>query len=311
MTLHPQARGLLDMVEESGLPPLNELSPPAAREQTSALRDLIGPGPEVAAVKDIRIPTSSGEIGARVYTPEDPAATIVWVHGGGWVICDLESHDPMCRLLANSSGCRVISLDYRLAPEHPFPAPLEDSWDALLGVARKHSDQPLIIGGDSAGGNIAAVCAVRARDRGGPELAMQVLIYPVTDSDMTRASYAQHGSGNETFLKRGEMAWFWNHYIADPIDRRNSEASPLRARDLSGLPPAIVLTAEYDPLRDEGIEYAQRLRDAGVPTSHHHYDDMIHAFFSLINLLERGNEAVALVGSEIRETVAARTALPA
>lgn len=309
MGLHPQARALLDEIEETGLPPLYELSPPDARAQAALLRDAAGPGPEIAHVEDFRLPTSAGEIAARSYSnSNDPAGTILWVHGGGWVICDLESHDAMCRRLAIASGCRVIAIDYRLAPEHPFPAPLEDSWDALRWVAETFGGQPLVLAGDSAGGNMAAVLALRARDRGGPPLALQVLVYPVTDHVPT-ASYAQYGSGPDTFLTSEEMEWFWDLYVADPAARANPEVSPLRAADHSGLPPAIVLTAEYDPLRDDGIAYAERLRAAGVPVTHHHYDDVFHAFFSL-NLLDRGNEAVAQVGEEIRSAVG-RSAAPA
>ncbi|MBV9006652.1 MAG: alpha/beta hydrolase, partial [Solirubrobacterales bacterium] len=209
--------------------------------------------------------------------------------------------------LALESGCQVIAFDYRRAPEHPFPAPLEDSWDALQWVGETCGGQPLILGGDSAGGNMAAVLALRARDRGGPPLVLQVLVYPVTDHVFTTASYAEHGSPPETFLTTDEMKWFWDLYIADPARRADPEASPLRARDLSGLPPAIVLTAGYDPLRDEGIAYAERLRAAGVPLTHHHYDDMIHAFFTLVNLLERGDEAVAQVGADIRAALAQPT----
>jgi len=310
MPVHTQVRALLDQIQESGLPPLNELSVPDARVQAAGLIELIGAGPDVALVEDFVLPTSAGEIAARRYAPEDPAGTILWVHGGGWVICDLESHDAMCRLLAVESGCRVIAIDYRRAPEDPFPAPLEDSWDALRWVAATYGEQPVIIGGDSAGGNVAAVLALRARDRGGPPLAMQVLVYPVTDHDMSRPSYALHGSGPDTFLTSAEMTWFWDHYLADTAARDNPEVSPLRAPDLSRLPPAIVLTAEYDPLRDDGLAFLERLQAAGVPVSHHHYDDMIHAFFSLVNLLERGNEAVAQVGREVR-TAVVRSATPA
>ncbi len=310
MGLHPQASALLVQVEESGLPPLNELSPADARVQAAALIELVGPGPEVAHVEEFALPTRAGDMAARRYSPEDPAATILWVHGGGWVICDLESHDAMCRRLVLESGCQVIAFDYRRAPEHPFPAPLEDSWDALQWVAETCGGQPLILGGDSAGGNMAAVLALRARDRGGPPLVLQVLVYPVTDHAMDTASYARHGSGPDTFLTTGEMTWFWELYIADPARRADPEASPLRAKDLSGLPPAIVLTAGYDPLRDEGIAYAERLRAAGVPVTHHHYEDMIHAFFTLVNLLERGDEAVAQVGADIRAALA-QPAIPA
>jgi acetyl esterase len=304
MALHPQVRAFLDQVQESGLPPLNELAPGAARQQSSLVNEFVGPGPDVATVENFAIPTSAGEIPARRYVPHDAAGMLLWIHGGGWVICDLDSHDAMCRLLANGSGCEVVAIDYRLAPEHPFPAPLEDSWDALTWVAEHAGGRPVIVGGDSAGGNMAAVCALRARDRGGPDLALQVLVYPVTDYDLTTPSNEQHGSGNDTFLTTLEMEWFWHHYIADPEARLHPEASPLRAADLSGLPPAIVLTAEYDPLRDDGLGYVEALRGAGVSVTHHHYDDMIHAFFTLVNLLERGNEAVAQVGGEIRAAVA-------
>jgi acetyl esterase len=299
---------MLDQAEEAGLPPLNELPPDGARAQAALMNELVGAGPEVARVQQLSVPTTAGEISARRYLPEDPAGVVLWIHGGGWVICDLDSHDAMCRLLANESGCEVVAIDYRLAPEHPFPAPLDASWDALYWVASQAGGQPLILGGDSAGGNMAAVCALRARDRGGPELALQVLVYPVTDCDLATPANAQHGSGPDTFLTTEEMRYFWSHYIADPESRTIPEASPLRAGDLSGLPPAVVVTAEYDPVRDDGLAYAEALRAAGVAVTHHHYGDMVHAFFTLVNLLERGNEAVAQVGGEIRAAVARSTA---
>lgn len=310
MPLHPQAQAFLATIEAAGLPKLNELSAPQARAQMAALRGLVGAGPDVAQVEDFSIPTTAGEIAARRYVPEDPAATVMWLHGGGWVICDLESHDAMCRLLAVSSGCRVIAVDYRLAPEHPFPEPLDDCWDALRWVAGQYGERPLILGGDSAGGNMAAVCALRARDRGGPDLALQILVYPATDHETTTPSYLEHGSGPETFLTLEDMDWFTAQYLPDPATRTTPEAAPLRAEDLSGLPPAIVLTAEYDPLRDEGIAYAERLREADVPVTYDHYDDMIHAFFSLVNLMQRGNEAVEHVGAEIRAALE-RSSAPA
>lgn len=304
MGLHPQARALLDQIAQTGLPPLYELSPEDARAQAARLRRAAGPGPDIAYVQNFALPTAAGEIAARRYAAEDSAGTILWLHGGGWVVGDLDSHDAMCRRLAIASGCRVFAIDYRRAPEHPFPAPLEDSWDALLWVTDTYASKPLILGGDSAGANMAAVLAARARDRGGPELALQVLVYPITDHVTTTTSYVQHGSGPDTYLTTAEMTWCWDCYVPSPAARDNPEVSPLRAPDLSALPPAIVLTAEYDPLRDEAIAYAERLRAAGVPVTHHHYDDMIHAFFSLGNLIERGDEAVAQVGGEIRSTVA-------
>jgi acetyl esterase len=310
MPLHPQVQALLKTVEESGLPPLNELSPEDAREQALTMREIVGAGPDLPRVEDFTIPVSDGPIDARRYAVAEPAGTLFWIHGGGWVICDLETHDAMCRRLALASGAEVIDIDYRRAPEYPFPTPLQDSWEALRWVADNASPGPLILGGDSAGGNMAAVCAMRARDRGGPDLALQVLVYPVTDCDFTTASYVAHGTPPDTFLTRDEMKYFWHHYIADEAARLNPEASPLRSEDLSALPPTIVVTAEYDPLRDEGIAYAEALRAAGVDVTHYHYDDVVHAFFSLVNLLDRGNEAVARVGADVRAAVA-RASAPA
>lgn len=304
MPLHPQVRAMLDQIEESGLPKLNELPPVDARAQATLMTELVGAGPVVARMREFSIPTSGGEIPARRYVPADAAGVILWIHGGGWVICDLDTHDAMCRLLANESGCEVVAIDYRLAPEHPFPAPLEDCWDALRWVAEQAGEQPVIVAGDSAGGNMAAVCALRARDRGGPDLALQVLVYPATSGDLTTQSCVKYGSGRDTFLTVAEMEWFWAHYVGDAADDSSPELRPLRARDHSGLPPAIVVSAEYDPLRDDGFAYVEALRAAGVPVIHHHYDDVVHAFFSLVNLLDRGNEAVAQVGADIRAAVA-------
>ena len=310
MPLHPQVRAMLDQMDESGLPQLNELPPADARAQAKLMTELVGAGPEVARVSEFSIPTSGGEIPARRYVPVDAAGVILWIHGGGWGICDLDTHDAMCRLLANESGCEVVAIDYRLAPEHPFPAPLEDCWDALGWVAEQAGDQPLIVAGDSAGGNLAAVCTLRARDRGGPDLALQVLVYPATSGDLTTHSCVKYGSGPDTFLTVADMQWFWAHYVGDAADDSSPEFRPLRAQDHSGLPPAIVVTAEYDPLRDDGFAYAEALRAAGVPVTHHHYDEVVHAFFSLVNMLTRGNEAVAQVGADIRAAVA-RPAAPA
>jgi len=308
MALHPQAKAFLAGIEASGAPPLYELTPEEARAATGVITEMIGAGPEVATVEDFTIATAEGALAARRYVPEDAAATILWIHGGGWVICDLETHDAVCRLLATSSGCSVIAVEYRRAPEHRFPAPLEDCWDALVAVAAESGDAPLIIAGDSAGGNMSAACALRARDRGGPELALQVLVCPVVDHDMTNASYRERGSGADLFVTAKDMEWFWSYYIPDPAERWVPEASPLRAEDLSNLPPAIVITAEYDPLRDEGIAYARRLEAAGVKVTHRHHEDMFHDFFSFVNLIDAGNGAVERVGSEIRALVATLSA---
>ena len=308
MPLHPQAAAFLAGMQASGAPPMYELSPTEARAGTAMITELIGPGPQTMAVEDCTMATTAGEIAARRYVPEGASATILWIHGGGWTICDLETHDAMCRALAESSGCRVIALDYRRAPEHPFPASLEDCWDVLQSVAAESAGAPLIIAGDSAGGNMAAACTLRARDRGGPPLALQVLVCPVVDHDMNNASYRERGSGPDLLVTAQDMEWFWNHYLPDVAARSAPDASPLRAADLSDLPPAIVITAEYDPLRDEGVAYAERLQAAGVPVTHRHHDDMFHDFFAFVNLIDAANEAVERLGAEIRARLPAPSA---
>jgi acetyl esterase/lipase len=280
----------------------HDMTPAAVRAQAAEAVALIGRGPDVAQVSDVTIPVRDGTIPARVYAPRRPRATVVWFHGGGWVLGGLDTHDAMCRTLANAAQSRVVSVAYRLAPEHPFPTPLEDAWCALRWAA---GAQPLVVGGDSAGGNLAAVCALRARDRGGPALALQVLVYPVTDHDFT--SYGDRG----TMLTARSMEWFWDQYLPDPAARANPEASPLRASDLSGLPPAVVVTAEHDPLRDEGRAYAQRLRDGGVDVTAHHYADMAHPFFAFVNVYERSTEAIERVAARIRAASAERVEGPA
>jgi acetyl esterase len=305
MTLDPQAQAYLEQVRAAGLPRLYELDAPAARDATGPIGDLIGPGPAVDDVRDISIAVRDAEIPARRYRPAGSRATIVWLHGGGWVIGGgLDPHDAMCRILANSAAATVVSVDYRLAPEHPFPVPLDDCFDALNWVAGREGSSPLVIGGDSAGGNLAAVCALRARDRGGPPLAAQLLVYPVTDTDMTTASYIEHGANELLMLGAAEMAWFFDQYVPEVAQRRNPEVAPLRAPNLSGLPPAIVVVAEYDPLRDDGLCYAERLSSAGVDVTLLRYDDMPHVFFSFVNLIPTGNEAVQRVGSTLRAMIA-------
>ena len=306
--LHPQVQAFIDEADPSR-PKLYELEPVAARAQAAGAAALIGPGPAVASVRDVGIPAGDVTIPARVYGPAGSQGTIVWFHGGGWVIGGLDTHDAMCRTLANAAHCTVVSVAYRLAPEHPFPAPLDDAWAALLWASAEYPSAPLVVGGDSAGGNLAAVCALRSRDRGGPALALQVLVYPVTDHDLATASYIERG-GEDTMLSRRSMKWFWDQYVPDPADRANPEASPLRAPDLSGLPAAVVVTAEYDPLRDEGRAYAQRLRDAGVTVTADHYQDMAHPFFAFVNVFERSNEAVERVAERIRAAVTSAAPAP-
>jgi len=305
MALHPQAQAFLEQVRDSGQPRIYELSAVEVRAAVAPIAGLIGDGPAVEEVEDIAIPVRDGEIAGRLFRPADAHGTIVWFHGGGWVMDGIEASDAMCRILATSAGASVVSVDYRVAPEHPFPVPLDDCFDALSWVASIDRSAPLIVGGDSAGGNMAAVCALRARDRGGPPLAAQVLVYPATDTDLTTPSYLEHGGDELLMLGTAEMAWFFDQYVPNAGDRENPEVAPLRTADLSGLPPAIVVVAEYDPLRDDGLRYGERLGAAGVEVTLLRYDDMPHVFFSFVNLIETGNEAVARVGLTIRAMIGA------
>jgi acetyl esterase len=230
----------------------------------------------------------------------------VYYHGGGWVVGSVDGWDAACRALAVAAGCTVVSVGYRLAPEHIFPAAADDAFDALVWVASVSglaAGRPVIVAGDNAGGNLATVTALRARDAGGPTIALQVLVYPVTDSDLDRRSYYEH-NGNEFIVNRGDMAWFWGHYAPGSATRVSPYAAPLRAADLAGLPPAYVITAEHDPLRDEGFAYAERLRAARVPVEHRHFGSQIHGFFTFVNVLDDADKAVADAGAAIRAAVA-------
>jgi acetyl esterase len=263
---------------------------------------------KLAEVEDRRIPGAAGEIGVRVYRPEGraPLPALVYFHGGGWVIGSLETHDGACRELANRVGCVVVSVDYRLAPESRYPAAAEDCYAAtkwVAGNAQALGVDParIGIGGDSAGGNLTAVVALMARDRGGPALRHQLLIYPVTDADFGRPSYRENAEGY--LLTTKAMEWFWGHYVPDPAQRAEPYAAPLRAKDLAGLPPAFVITAEYDPLRDEGEAYAKRLQQAGVPTRLQRYDGAIHGFFAMGLLSEVARTALADAVAEAKRAL--------
>ena len=308
MTLHPDAQQFLDVIAGSGAPPLTSMTPDEARAGSAFFVELIGAGPDVAVVKDIEIPGPSGVIPARVYKPvPEPVGTVVYYHGGGWVLGCLDEFDAVCQALALASGARVVSVDYRLAPEHRFPAAVDDAFAALVRIAAQHPGEPIVVAGDSAGGNLAAVSALRAREAGGPEIALQVLVYPVVDCDLTRPSYVEC-SGSDLFLNTAEMVWFWDHYAPDEAERRHPYASPIRASDLAGLPPAYVVVAQHDPLRDEALAYAAALESAGVPVTVARYDDQIHAFFWLVNVMETGDRAVAEAGAAIRDAMAAASA---
>jgi acetyl esterase len=296
MALHPQCKGFLDQIAASGGRPLHLLSPAEARAQAMP-PELAGPEQPVHQVENKRIPGDGGLIPIRVYRPSaaSPLPALVFFHGGGFVLGGLDMSDRTCRALANASGCVVISVDYRLAPEHTFPAAADDAFAATSYVAEHAADfgiDPALIavGGDSAGGNLAVVTALRARDSGGPALAFQLLIYPWVDFIADSGSMREYGADH--FLTAEAMAWFADHYAPVPIDRRQPWVSPSLA-NLAGLPPALVLTAECDPLRDQGEAYARRLNQAGVQAASKRYDGMIHVFFNLGGIIDGGREAVA------------------
>jgi acetyl esterase len=234
---------------------------------------------------------------------EKPLPVVVYFHGGGWVIGSIETHDAPCRELANRSGAIVVSVEYRMAPEHPFPAAPEDCYAATAWVADHAAEfggdpARLAVAGDSAGGNLAAVVALMTRERNGPPLRFQLLIYPAVDARMGYASIDENSTGY--FLTKADMHWFYGHYGADPSDWR---ASPLLAPDHSGLPPALVLTAEYDPLRDEGEAYARKLQEAGVPVTLRRYDGQIHGFTIMTAAVDRACEAVNQAAADLRQAL--------
>jgi acetyl esterase len=304
MALDEATSKLLAEMAASGMKPLHEMTLEEARGVGPVLREMYGPGPEVARVSEASIPTRDGAtIGARVIVPHDnPRAVIAYLHGGGWVLGTLDEFDTLARQMAQRTGAAVVLVDYRLAPEFRYPTAAEDAWTGVTWVA-EHLEEiagarvPLIVAGDSAGGNLAAIVAQRAKADGGPEIALQVLVYPVTDADVDNASYSN--PDNQLMLTREAMIRFWNHYAPDPSVRANVDATPLHAEDLAGLPPALVITAEYDVLRDEGEAYAERLRAAGVPVEHRRFPGQMHGFFMMVNVLPGAAAGLEHVGAYI------------
>lgn len=303
MALHPFIAAMLRQMRESGVPALSAGTPEEGRATVARSRAFYGAGPGMRS-DDLQIPGRSGPIRARLLQPEAPGALTVYLHGGGWVLGAIEDFDTLARTLAARSGGAVLLVDYRLAPEHPFPAGLEDAEDALAWAAadRPAGDVPLIVAGDSAGANLATVAARRLRDR--VPLAAQILVYPVTDAAMDSPSYREESAGMP--LTAADMAWFVGHYgAADPL---HPDVSPLRADDLSGLPPALVLTAEHDVLRDEGEAYAARLEQAGTPVTLRRYDGATHGFIRLHNHFETADRAVDDMADAIRTCTARKLA---
>jgi acetyl esterase len=305
MPVDPQAQALLDQFAALGGQPLSSMSVPDARRAMEVLSSMRAAPPPIQSAVDRRIAGPAGEIPLRIYTPAAPAPLplLVYFHGGGWVLGGIETHDGICRELANGAGCVVVSVDYRLAPEHKFPAAAEDCYAATHWAAAHAAElgadaKRLAVGGDSAGGNLAAVVPQMARDRGGPPIIFQLLIYPATDAAFDTPSYRDNADGY--LLTTGDMRWFWNHYLNSAADAANAVASPLRAKHLTGLPAALVITAEFDPLRDEGEQYARRLEDAGVPARLTRYDGMIHGFFGMSSMMDKAKAAVQEACANLR-----------
>jgi acetyl esterase len=308
MAIDQPTAALLEQLVASGAPPLHEMNAKDARGVMALLRGDAPPGPDMAEVREHRVKVSGGFVPVRVFVPDgQPRAVIVYYHGGGWVIGSVEDYDATTRLLAQRTGSVVVSVDYRLAPEYRFPVAVDDSWAALLWASERTEELaggpvPLIVAGDSAGGNLSAIMAQRAKAAGGPAIALQVLVYPVTDCDLETTSYTD--PANQLLLSRESMVWFWDHYAPDPEARVHPDASPLRQVDLKNLPPAVVLTAEHDPLRDEGELYATRLVQAGVPVRHQRFEGQMHGFFTMNHVLPGADAAMDYVAAAIDDQLA-------
>ena len=328
MTLDPQARVYLDKLDSLNLPGFHTMPPDEARKLFRAMRGLAGKPDPIGSVRDEVVPDG---IPIRIYRPldasEGPLPALLYFHGGGWVLGDLETVDNLCRRLANASGCVVVSVDYRLSPEHKFPEPLLDCWMALAWLNLKAEEfgidaNRIAVGGDSAGGNLAAAVALKTRsveaDRTASNLsedlaegeipatsirpiAFQLLIYPITNHGFDTASYRENAEGYG--LSRDMMGWYWNQYLARSEDGQDPLASPLLEPDLSRLPPALVITAGYDVLRDEGSAFAKRLQEAGVAVELRHFPGMIHGFLQMADSFDEGRLAIHAAGQALRRAL--------
>ena len=313
--LHPQTRALLDLIEKSGMPATHTLTPVEARKMYRDRRAFSQPAaPDVAQVQDLQASGPHGTIPLRLYKPLATSApqalpVLVYYHGGGWVIGDLDTHDTLCRELANGSGCAVVAVDYRMGPEHPFPAAVDDCWAATCWVKDNAASLGLDaarmgVGGDSAGGNLAAVVSLLARDghlSTDLSIQFQLLIYPATDQRRGHTSHVINGQGY--VLTSDTIAYFQNHYLADKAQFLDWRASPLLAESLAGLPPALLITAGFDPLRDEGLAYADQLSAAGTPCRYVCFDRQIHGFITMGRVLDEANLAVAMCAAEVKRAL--------
>lgn len=311
-TPHPYYQAIIDAYATAGRAYFHQVTPQEARAMLRASLAAAPPPvdlPALEAVVDETISGPNGPVPIRRYLPAgQTTGTAVYFHAGGWVIGDLDFADATCRRLAAAAGAEIISVEYRLAPEYKFPAPLDDAFAALQWAAA-HRPGPLLVMGESAGANLAAACAIRARTEGGPALAGQCLAYPVTDHDFATASYRELGDKN-WLLSTADMRWFWDHYAPPGIDRTNPLLSPLRVESTTGLPPAIIITGELDPLRDEGLAYAAKLQASGVPVVTRCDAAMVHGYLGAAGAIPLAAEALAQIARWSREQLenAARNA---
>ena len=311
MTLDPQAQALLQQIEASGSEPMNELSPTEARLLYDAAAELLrGSPPQPHSIDSVAIPGPDSTLQSRLYRPSaaQRLPLLVYFHGGGYTIGSLDSHDSVCRSLCVEADCLVISVDYRLAPEHKYPAAIEDAWAATRWLASHAAElgadpSRLAVAGDSAGGNLAAVVCLMAKAAGEPKIDLQLLIYP--GIEMTCAFKSHQSFGSDYRLTRELIAWFYGHYFSTQDDKTQWQASPINAPDLAGLPPAFILTAGYDPLQDEAKAYADKLALAGVAVKHSHYAGMIHGFITMPGAIDKAGEALTECADELRRAFSA------
>lgn len=289
---------LLASMAEAGRRPVSDGTPAQARAQLAARKQ--APGRELHQIYDDAVSIPGETIPVRVYLPgPDVTGTLVYFHGGGWVMGTLDSFDNVARELAFHSGARVISVDYSLAPEHPYPAALDEAIAAIEWAADQFPSVPLAVAGDSAGGNLATVAARRVLELGTVGIRAQLLMYPVTDSDTSRGSYNEEPPV-PTLLSAAEMEWFWNHYVPDVASRQLADVSPLRASSLTGMPPTVMILAQHDPLRDEGLAYARALEEQQVPIELSLFEGMCHGFVGLAGVIDQADEALQLGGESVR-----------
>ncbi|MSQ60582.1 MAG: alpha/beta hydrolase [Betaproteobacteria bacterium] len=308
MAIDPQAQKVLDLIKQAGLPEIWQLTPEQGREQYLMRVSNLALKEQIFRVQDRKIPGPGQDLDIRVYQPREPRAgekfpVLLWFHGGGFVIGDLDSHDSACRALANQADCLVVAVDYRLAPESKFPAAVDDCfatlrWLALHVVELGGDPLRMAVGGDSAGGNLAAVVAILARNDGYPKLAGQLLIYPCVAPEPETPSHKKFAEGY--VLTRNAITWFYKQYVRSPKEFYDFRFAPLAADDLSNLPPALVLVAGFDPLRDEGIDYAKRLMEAGNPVTLSNYEGMVHGFYLMGGAVDAAKRAIAESAAHLR-----------